>query len=258
MANMLIQLCVRMEDKMEGELARRWADLNQRLSKEIEDKWWQAICLKYKEQHRKYHNLAHIHRMVGLLDQYSQSLAHPRSVGYAIFFHDLTYDPQSDENEERSADSFRIFAAEAKLCEELTSQVVDLILETKTHSTEEHKDSHLFGTEDRHFFLDFDMEILGVAPETPPTCLMKQVSPTYLCVWENKWLAVVVYETYAAQIREEYSFLPEDIYVSLRTKVLQSFLQIPNIFATREFRESHEQQARDNISWEIRKLQEGK
>lgn len=63
------------------------------------------------------------------------------------------------------------------------------------------------------------------------------------------------YDTYKQQIREEYAHYDDTTYAQGRLKVLRLFLQIPNIFATKEFRENYELRARQNIAKEIEELQ---
>lgn len=96
------------------------------------------------------------------------------------------------------------------------------------HSTDEHKTEGAFGVDDHHYFLDLDMAVLGSPPEQ--------------------------YGQYTAELHSEYSFLDVTSYKNLRKKVLQSFLLIPNIFATKEFREKFEKQARQNIQDELQSL----
>jgi len=86
----------------------------------------------------------------------------------------------------------------------------------------------MYGSEDQHYFLDIDMAVLGSSPEH--------------------------YSEYTAKVQQEYAFLPEATYRNLRLKVLQSFLQIPNIFASKEFREKFECKARANIQKEVDSL----
>nr|XP_037288995.1 uncharacterized protein LOC119181857 [Rhipicephalus microplus] len=62
------------------------------------------------------------------------------------------------------------------------------------------------------------------------------------------------YKDYTEKVRLEYSFVPDAIYKSLRSKVLRSFLQIPNIFSTEPFRRLYEERAKSNIRDEIAEL----
>lgn len=47
---------------------------------------------------------------------------------------------------------------------ELVNKVENLILASKTHCTEEHKCEGIYGKDDVHYFLDFDISILGSEP----------------------------------------------------------------------------------------------
>ncbi|XP_023223308.1 uncharacterized protein LOC111624632 [Centruroides sculpturatus] len=220
-----------MADELLEDLRQRWWKIADSMSDEARNNWWTIIQNKYTEDCRKYHNITHIHKMFQHFDSYQQFISSPKAVAYAIFFHDLEYDPKAGDNEEKSAERFKQFSKEATISEnsDLIAEVTELILLTKTHITEEHKSSDIFGKEDKHFFLDFDVSILGS---------------------ENK-----EYDIYAENIRQEYSFLPVTTYNSLRAKVLKSFLQIPNIFSTQQFREMYEDQAKRNIQREIKLLE---
>lgn len=61
------------------------------------------------------------------------------------------------------------------------------------NSTEEHKTEGCYGCEDKHYFLDIDMAILGTGP--------------------------LDYEKYTIHVREEYVFLDNETYKELRIKV---------------------------------------
>ena len=73
-------------------------------------------------------------------------------------------------------------------------------------------------------FLDADLAILGAPP--------------------------VVYDTYAADIAEEYRHMSAEDYRSGRRAVLDHFLERERIFATEGGRELFEEQARENLARE--------
>jgi len=77
-----------------------------------------------------------------------------------------------------------------------------------TNSTEEHKIEGCYGCEDKHYFLDVDMAILGMGPAD--------------------------YEKYTNHVREEYAFLDDETYKTLRVKVCYIFVYITIYFVLSE------------------------
>lgn len=75
----------------------------------------------------------------------------------------------------------------------LCQEVVRLLEATGTNITEEHMANNLYGTDDKHYFLDIDMVILGASAEE--------------------------YSLYTKRVRDEYSFLADEFYKNLRLKV---------------------------------------
>lgn len=217
-------------DSLSSDLQTRWSKLTEGILKDISEKWWNVIKDRYSEPVRKYHTLCHLQKMFHHMDLHLNDIQDSEAMSYAIFFHDIVYDGKSQENEEHSVKLFQEFAEDSGLNQnpELINKVENLILASKTHCTEEHKSEDIFGKDDIHYFLDFDISILASDP--------------------------IEYKEYASQICEEYNFMSTMKYNFLRSKVLQQFLQVPNIYATKTFRDNYEQQARRNIENEIQWL----
>ncbi|XP_039276905.1 uncharacterized protein LOC120348811 [Nilaparvata lugens] len=200
-------------------------------SEEKTSEWWTRIVQAYSEESRKFHNINYLAIKLENFETIKCKLKNRNAVGIAIFFHHFEYDPKMVDCFKKNLEHFDIFANDCaiKSESELYKSVVSLLESVDTHSTDEHKTGGVFGAEDGHYFLDLDMAVLGGDSEYYAT-------------------------EYATNIQAEYDFLPEPMYKGLRLKVLQSFLQIPNIFATKEFREKYEEQARANIQKEVEKL----
>jgi len=110
--------------------------------------------------------------------------------------------------------------------------VADLLLESGKNCTDAHMHSGEYGTEDLHYVIDFDTAWMGAE-------------------WE-------AYVRHKDAIRREHAHLSDEEYAEQRLKVLQLFLQIPNIFAAQEFRERFETRARENLQREINAIGKAK
>ena len=84
----------------------------------------------------------------------------------------------------------------------------------------------------------------------------KRFMPKYIYLKNNVELICDEedYDKYAAKIRKEYSWVPDDQYRIGRKKVLQDFLNRPRIYFTERAGKELEQQARVNIEREIARL----
>lgn len=185
------------------ELSSRWANLfGQEKKTEAQLHAFDAIVKAYTHPDRAYHTLMHLASMFELFDKISQKLSNPRAVAFAIFLHDLVYDPKANNNEGQSADRGDELLAACGVDLDTRAIVRQLILAT-AHSSGRVKDY------DTQCLLDIDLSILGSSPDE--------------------------YPSYAAAIRKEYSFVPEKDFNEGRSAILKSFLERPAIFRTDDF-----------------------
>lgn len=207
-----------------------WKEATEGLNIDVCETWFTRIQEAYSEEKRTYHNLDSLREKLTCYYEIKNNLKNPRAVLLALFFQNFEYDPKALDGENKNLEHFNKFADEADLSvdSELREQTCELLKVAATHSTDAHKEGGAFGGEDAHYFLDLDMAVLGSPPE--------------------------IYAEYRERVRGEYSFLSEPMYTALRLKVLQNFVQIPNIFATKEFRDRFEEQARRNIQAEVELL----
>ena len=61
------------------------------------------LISKYSENHRAYHNLSHVHALLGQAENFKNRFVDYEAARLAVWFHDAIYEPQSQTNEIESA-----------------------------------------------------------------------------------------------------------------------------------------------------------
>jgi predicted metal-dependent HD superfamily phosphohydrolase len=179
----------------------------------------------YAAPDRHYHNLAHIEALLDLTHAHHGALSDQTSVETAIWFHDAVYDTHRQDNEEKSA----ALAAErlaGLLSPDRLGRIGTMIRATANHLVPEAFQGS--AKLDCALFLDMDLAILGSAREE--------------------------FAAYEEAVRREYGWVPEALWVAGRRKVLERFLARPTIYASPQFRASHEAPARRNLVRSLEQL----
>lgn len=123
------------------------------------------------------------------------------------------YDVKAHDNEARSADWAVTALQAAGVSAEVQTRVHALIMATK------HTAAPLAG--DAALLVDIDLAILGAAPSR--------------------------FAEYERQIRQEYAWVPKDVFVEKRRAVLQGFQDYPRIYTSAFFYNRLEACARSNL-----------
>lgn len=180
----------------------------------------ERLLAAYAEPQRRYHTRQHLGECIGHFESASDLARHPGEVEIALWFHDAIYEPKGQGNELKSADWAANELAAAGLPAQAGERVHALVMATR-HAV-------LPESDDEQLLVDVDLSILGADAGR--------------------------YAEYAAQVREEYAWVPRMIFRHKRKALLREFLARESIYATQYFRERLETRARENIENEIQQL----
>jgi predicted metal-dependent HD superfamily phosphohydrolase len=215
-----------------ADLQARWPEFIRRAggAPSVADEGFAIISKLYGEPGRAYHALPHISWCLDLLDELYDDNPPLRPLWFnrvelALWFHDIIYDTKRKDNEARSAKALKGFAVLAGLPDQIADDAArDILLTTHDRPLDELWNISL----PSKIVLDLDLASLGFT-------------------WEQ-------FDRNSDQIREEYSWVPEDAYRAGRVKVLQSFLDRPRLYLTDPCFNRFEAQARENLARAIQKL----
>lgn len=178
---------------------------------------WSEVYHFYSSRKRYYHNLTHLEKLYAELFAIKSQVEDWNTVLFALFYHDLIYNPMRKDNEEQSALRAQACLQQLHVPPEKITRCTAHIRATQGHQVSVDRDTNLF--------TDADLSILGQD-------------------WD-------MYSTYVAQIRREYAIYPDLLYRPGRQKVLRHFLAMDRIYKTDFFYEKYEQQARENMKKEL-------
>lgn len=221
------QSALQNEITLEKTFQSQWQVLAQAFTSDADltGELYAEIAEQYTAIERHYHTLTHVADLLRLFEEYRSLVQSLETVQFAIWYHDLVYDPLQTNNEFLSADIAGQRLHQLSVPDPIILQVKALILATRHHTLLPGKDDF-----DSRLFLDCDLAILGANRER--------------------------YAEYMQEIRQEYIKVPLSDYSKGRKLVLERFLERENIFLTAEFQERFEEQARDNIRFELNLLGE--
>ncbi|MFD8380717.1 hypothetical protein ACFV2X_19565 [Streptomyces sp. NPDC059679] len=178
----------------------------------------QDLLARWAEPQRRYHTTDHLLAILDRVDELITHATDPAAVRLAAWFHDAVYLPDRSTNEERSARLAERALPEAGVPQERTAEVARLVRLTRTHDPAP-------GDTNGEVLCDADLSILASSPEH--------------------------YAAYAAAVREEYGFVPDDAFRDGRAGVLRELLTMPRLFRTPEARDRWEEAARRNLATEL-------
>ncbi len=182
---------------------------------------FRELMLAYSSPDRYYHTLQHLQRVLSTIETLQDQAQDLASIQLAAWFHDGIYDTHASDNEEKSAALAIHWLTLGKIPSTTIVTVTRLILSTKDHRTD-------LDDRDGQILLDADLEILGAESAD--------------------------YGNYAAQIRQEYHWVPEAQYLEGRRQVLERFLQRDRLYFTDQMADKLEFSARRNLVAEIQEL----
>ncbi len=166
----------------------------------------------------RYSEPQRVYHNLAHIDKLLELLPPGAALEFAVWFHDAIYDPTQSDNEAQSAllAAQRLGQMGAKT--KLVQEVQALILATATHQSQ---------NPTQQWLVEADLSILGSPEKT--------------------------YKSYAKAIRQEYSWLPDEVFMPNRAKVLERFMARPKIFSLERF-ERLEARARQNMQEELQQL----
>ncbi|MFJ4339455.1 hypothetical protein [Streptomyces sp. NPDC088915] len=182
------------------------------------------LLARWAEPQRRYHTVDHLRAVLDRIDELADQGGEGGElelVRLAAWFHDAVYRPDRSENEERSAVLAEKALAEAGLTPHEVTEVARLVRLTVTHDP---ADGDLNG----EALCDADLAVLAGDPAT--------------------------YARYAAAVREEYGFVPDDAFREGRAAVLRHLLDLPRLFRTPYGAAVWEERARENVERELKEL----
>jgi predicted metal-dependent HD superfamily phosphohydrolase len=201
-------------------LKSNWDNLLKKfaIEEDVSDRVFRELERLYTSAYRFYHNLAHIQQVLEVITSLQARSYQLEFIELAAWFHDVIYDSQANDNEEKSADYADRVLNRLGIPPKTIESVKNLILITKNHQC-------LATDIDAQILLDADLSILGQSEAE--------------------------YQFYASAIRQEYSWLSPNDYQQGRKLFLQKLLQRERIYLTEEIFAMLEGQARQNIQAEI-------
>lgn len=178
---------------------------------------WAAVVHAWSEPHRRYHDLAHLAAVLGIVDRLADDATDPAAVRLAAWYHDVVYDPRRDDNEAVSAGRARA-GLRGLVPEARAAEVERLVLLTAGHVVEP-------GDANGAVLCDADLAVLASPPEA--------------------------YAAYASAVREEYAHVPDDLFTTGRIAVLEQLLALPRLYRLPTVAGTWEPRARANMAAEL-------
>src|SRR3989454_8561334 len=164
---------------------------------------------RYSEPHRHYHTRQHLVECFEKVQDIISLAEHQAEVNAGLWFHDVIYDTQRHDNEERSADWARSAAREFGASAESGQRIYELIMFTR-HAAEP------VGI-DAQVLVDADLSILRAQPAR--------------------------FQEYEAQVRSEYGLEPDAMIRSTRAKILKQLHDRPHLSRRTHISERDEPEA---------------
>jgi predicted metal-dependent HD superfamily phosphohydrolase len=182
---------------------------------------WAAVVGAWGEPHRRYHDLAHLAAVLGLVGELAAAAVDPDAVRLAAWYHDVVYDPRRGDNEGVSAERARA-GLRGLVPPEQVEEVVRLVLLTAGHD-EAPDDAN------GAVLCDADLAVLAAPPGA--------------------------YAAYASAVREEYGHLSDAEFTAGRTAVLEHLLALPALYRLPALAAEWTPRARANLAAELSLLQ---